>query len=525
MKQLRNLHLVGATGAIRTATYNDKEHLVVPIVAMVETVVWAINSDVPEFVPAEELAQTPHQWNGRFCFAGHPEDGGTQVTANTPRTSEKSFGIIFDTIDSKKILETRSLQFNAWLDPAKAALVGAEALDVITRLRAGERVEVSIGCYVEAQDVDGEFKGKKYHGKWTNIVSDHLAFIAAGQKGACSIEAGCGAPRSAVRHAIEHASDGIHMERVMPETEMPKRSYQWMLDNFKTMMSQVLRQTERGMSDSDLRYSVDEALRAVEPGYQYIDAIYPDGTTTFKGAHVIYCVQPGDEFQTKRRSYTMVDNKAVLTEDAVEVEMVTEYKPRAAEAAKTTCSCGGQHARTAEETPAEKEYIMREDIKKLVDAGAITADEAKGLEAIPAEKLASLMAKPAETVTPAPVAAAAKETPAPIAQTEDEFLKTAPQSIRDLIESSRKAEAMRLAAEKIEKDALVASLKTAQTVYSEDDLNAMSNDSLKKLSALVNVEKPADFSLLGLPRAAAASKTDYTPPDSFARDLAKAKAH
>lgn len=199
---MRHLHLVGATGEIRTAQYDGRDHLVVPVVAMVEGVVCAVNSDVPEFVPAEELAETPQQWDGRGCFAGHPKDDGTQVTANTPRTLEKSFGVIFNTVSAKQILKTRRLELQAWLNPAKAEQVGPEAVDVIRRLRSGERVEVSVGCYVETEEKDGEFGGLEYHSVWHNIVSDHLAFLNVGQEGACSIEAGCGAPRVAVRHLI-----------------------------------------------------------------------------------------------------------------------------------------------------------------------------------------------------------------------------------------------------------------------------------------------------------------------------------
>src|SRR6185436_2320324 len=120
MPVIRHLHLVGATSTISTATYDNREHLVVPVVAMVEGVVWASNSDVPEFVPAEELAETPHQWNGRGCFAGHPKDGKTPIMANTPRTLEKSFGVIFDTATAERILRTRRLEFDVWIDPQKA---------------------------------------------------------------------------------------------------------------------------------------------------------------------------------------------------------------------------------------------------------------------------------------------------------------------------------------------------------------------------------------------------------------------
>lgn len=587
MKTIRNLRLVGATGAIRTATYNEREHLVVPIVAMVEGVVWAVNSDVPEFVPAEELAQTPHQWNGRGCFAGHPEDGGSQVTANTPRTLEKSFGLIFDTVDATKILETRCLEFNTWLDPQKAQLVGAEASDVITRLRAGERVEVSIGCYVEAEEKDGTFDGQEYHSVWHNIVSDHLAFIAAGDKGACSIEAGCGAPRTSVRHLVRRNSIDIttqadNLRRVIErikiekETSMPAAAPRTagssspqpqpttnpppgqqpsqptgpnpsstpatpprkrLRDRMMALLAQI--RGADGMSDTDLRYAVDSALRAVEPGYQGIDEIFPDGSDTLPNPHVIYYVMPTDAWTLKRQSYTLSgDNVVTLAADAVEVEAVTKYEPiRAAAAAHAPCSCG-QQARQSEQQPTRGSATMREDVKALIDAGTFTKEDATWMEGVPAERLAALAAqakKPADP-PPAPAAAAPAPTPAPAPTTaaaattatqtmsKEDWLQAAPAEFRDMYENKKREDAARHAV-------LVTELKTAQTVYSEDRLKAKSLSELEELALLVQSTAPVvDFSGRGAPRAASRGpKEDFTPPDPYAKDLeirrAALKAH
>ena len=202
MKTIRHLHLVGATGTLRSAVYNGVECIVCPIVAMVEGVVWAVNSEYPELVTAEELAKSPQQWNGRACFAGHPKEDGAQITANLPRVLETSFGTVFDTVSSERILVTRRLEFDAYLDPAKAIAVGPDAEDVIRRLKAGRAVEVSVGCYVESKDGEGTWNGKPYVGTWESIVSDHVAFLADGEVGACSIAAGCGALRASVRHLV-----------------------------------------------------------------------------------------------------------------------------------------------------------------------------------------------------------------------------------------------------------------------------------------------------------------------------------
>lgn len=525
MKSIRHLHLVGATGQIRTAVYDNREHLVVPVVAMVEGVVWAVNSDVPEFVPAEELAETPQQWNGRGCFAGHPADGGTQITANTPRTLETSFGVVFEASGSDRILSERKLEVFAWLDPVKAEQIGPEAVSVIRRLRAGEIVEVSVGCYVEAEDIDGEFNGKQYHGVWRNIVSDHLAFLGEGEKGACSIAAGCGAGRRATRHLI--TAEGIRREEDMqlakpiPKTRMkagsstetepnpdyvppapPVRSLKERIASFLSS----LRDSEVGVSDRDLRYKVDAALRAIEPGYMGLSEMYPDGTDDMATPHAIYDVCPADEWMMMRRGYTLsADGSIALDANADRIEPVTTYEVVTAASAAKPCSCGGQqaHVHTPEPTVAE-ENPMKDRITALMSNPHNPIKNLKALEALTEAEIKALedeaIVKAAKPITEEPKVAAAKP------MTEAEALVAFPRIATIVTEHETRVAA--------EKTALVGQLKTAAAgAYTEEELGKMSIGDLTKLATLAKVST-VDYSGQGTVRTPAPAE-DYAPPSAY----------
>jgi hypothetical protein len=196
-KQARHVHLQSATGEIRTAQYDGRDHIVVPVVALLEGVIHAINSSTPEFVPFSSLCVAPQGWNGRPVVLDHPAENGHQVSANSPRILEaRCFGNVFNAkISGKKLC------LEAWIDPIKATKVGADR--VLAQMRAGKMVEVSVGVYVTIDDTTGVFDGKPFKNTWAEIVPDHLAILSAGDTGACSIEMGCGAPRAAMMHKID----------------------------------------------------------------------------------------------------------------------------------------------------------------------------------------------------------------------------------------------------------------------------------------------------------------------------------
>lgn len=521
-KSIRHLHLVGATGQIRTAVYNGSEHIVVPVVAMVEGVVWAVNSEYPELVTAEVLAETPQQWNGRACFAGHPDINGQKVTANTPKTLEKSFGVIFDTATAERILTTRRLEFECYLDPVKAKHVGPKAESVISRFNAGKTVEVSVGCFVTPDETDGVFEDKPYVGAWQDIVSDHVAFLEEGEAGACSVAAGCGAPRAAVRHLI--TAEGIRREESdMPETAVrhlitavgtggnkpdppAKRSLR---ERFLGLLSSQYR-AEEGTSDIDLRRKLDAALHALEPGYMGIDSVFPDDKL------VIYSVMPKDEWKTMRRSFTLdAKGEVKVADKAEEVEPVTTYEPVTAATAAKPCSCGRQQAREAQTPPTTGVKVMKDTVKKVIDesGGKYTEADATWMEAIPDAHLASLaVAKPA-AAAPAPVAAAASTK----TMTDDEVLAVASPELKALITKTREEAAAK-------KTELIEQLKTAQSEYKEDELKAMSTIQLERIARLTKTEL-RDYSGQAPSRTLASDPKDVyaNPPDGYAIAIENAR--
>lgn len=513
--EIRHLHLVGATGAIRTADYDGRKHIVVPVVALVEGVIWASNAETPEFVGAEELAESPQQWNGRGCFAGHPRVDGVQVSANTPRVLEQSFGFIFNTASSERIIETRRLELEAWLDPAKAKLVGEDAEAIIRRLEADERVEVSVGAFVEVPPVDGVFKGAEYHGAWRSIVSDHLAFLESGATGACSVAAGCGAPRTAVRHLV--TAEGISREGDVSEEKKRNTllgSMRKALVEFLSKASLVA--ADDGMSDSDVRRAIDAALRADEPGYLGIEAVYPDDSK------VVYYVMPADEYQCIRRGYLIDDaGSATLAADREEVQPTMVYEPVAASAATKPCSCGGQRVATTHEQPPAVEVRTMDKTK----AAALAANpfsavrDVKMLEGASDELGAAIesAAEKAKADADTHAAEVAAKT------TEIEALKAAAAAPKTITNDDLPADVKVIVAEHharvaAEKTSIVASLKAAQDVYSEEDLNAMPLNALKKIAALVGEPPAVDYSAaraVASPRDASANEFD--PPNPWAK--------
>lgn len=190
----RQFTLIGASaGKVRAAKYGDRDHIVIPVVALVgDVIIEALGSNGPEFVPGNVVERSTPTWSDEPVVMDHPiADDGRLLSAKEPtRLAESSFGRVF----FPRYADGR-LHVEAWLDESRAAAMGAS--DTIARMKAGETVEVSIGANVTIEKRDGMHGGKPYSAVWTSIVPDHLAIGLRGAKGACSVEMGCGAPRSA----------------------------------------------------------------------------------------------------------------------------------------------------------------------------------------------------------------------------------------------------------------------------------------------------------------------------------------
>lgn len=188
--ELRELHLRGALGAVRVEKYDGRDHMIVPVVALMDSVIHAVNAPHSERVPLECLQRAAATWNGRPLTLGHPTRNGSQISANDPRVLEsQSFGRIFNSrVQGGKLL------MDAYIDIQKAEAIGGQRM--LEKLRNGQMCEVSVGAFVKTLAEAGEYNGKKYKAVWQETLGDHLAFLPDGV-GACSIEMGCGAHRAA----------------------------------------------------------------------------------------------------------------------------------------------------------------------------------------------------------------------------------------------------------------------------------------------------------------------------------------
>lgn len=523
--QPRHLHLIGATGTLRTTEWNKREHLVVPVVALVEGVIWASNAETPEFVPAEELAITPQQWNGRGAFAGHPRDNNTQVTANTPRTLERSIGTIFNTASAERILKTRRLEFEVFIDLEKARSVGPAEEAVVDRLLAGERVEVSVGAYVDTEDKDSQFNGKEYHAVWHNIVSDHIAFLAEGEEGACSVAAGCGAPRAAIRHLV--TAQGIQREGKMEQLKAGATREEL------TAYLQA-RDAAKGASHRDVERAIDNALRATEPGYMGIEDVYPDDKS------VIYYVMPGEQWKVKRRGYSMTnEGQAVLADDAEEVQYVSKgtYEPVMAAAARNqpkikSADCGCKKGATAMSDKTKRAELIALLTTNNPFSGYVEADTAM-LEAASEERLEEFRgaadARKAQSESFTRIENELRNANARLkvqddrlraaeqGMTEEEWMAKAPAHIKRVLEREK-------AAEDMYRGSIIVQLKDLGQ-HTEDDLKKMSTEQLETFAKYAHVTVP-DFSAARVAPRALMQNSDngsYAPPDSYGLKAKKGK--
>lgn len=435
------------------------DHLVVPVVAMVEGVRQPMGSSGPELILAAELARVLGGWNGRpVVFHAHPTRDGAPISAASPEVFERVVGTVFNAaMDGDKLL------CEAWIDLARAASVDGAAATV-EKLEAGTVVEVSVSYFAAAEKKSGKHNGVDYVAVQRSFVPDHLAIDI--NLGACSVASGCGAPRSNCAGGTECAP--CKEKRLKIESnEEPKPGV--ILAAIRRWMGGGQRSNAEGESFRAVEEAINAALAAANPGadWVYVRDVFPD-----EGL-VVYDIG-GQPFQ---RSYTIDASGAVtLTGDPIAVVMEVNYTP------------------VGTKPPAEGEKM---EPTKVVSSE--TQEEINALKA----KIADLEAKLAE----------AEKTPVAneIKLTDAELLAAMSPEMRSSIESGMAAQSER-------KANLVTALKAHKAnPYTEDQLKAFSVGELESLGKLAGLDTPApDFSGLGGPRANADESKATPPPSTWA---------
>lgn len=515
----RSFTLRANTAEMRVAQFQSRDHIVVPVVALVEGVIYPNGAAAPELVPEALFARLPQAWNGRPIVIDHPVvDGAMTLACTDPAVLERELsGTVFGAC-----VKNHRLSMEAWIDVSRVAVVGQKLSDMIERVKAGDPIEVSVGAMVMAAESRGVYKGKPYYGTWVDYGPDHLALLSKGDVGACSRDMGCGVR---VAHIV---TDAGMVTIPRGEQDMATRTKR-LTDRIRDLLR--LGVTEEDMTDVELRRAVDAALRASVPGYLGIIEIAPGAGS------VVFETCPGDTYLTMMSSFT-VDDKgaATLKGEPQVVEPVTEYRPVAAEGVEETpraaCGCGG--AGNSEDTtttkaanqPQEDTMTKTERVAALI-ANAKTPwkqENAAMLEGASEELLASLEAQAAATVE-TPAATTTTETPAPAATTVTAQAATAETPAEPTLEAllakaspdMRAAFAEIEAKAKAEKAGLIERLaKSGRSSFTPEQLQGKAVEELRALCALLPADpKPkaaVSFAGLGLPKGGDQSQDDQAVP-------------
>ena len=166
---------------IRIETHLGREHIVVPVVMMVEGV--HSGSRGPLFHSAEELGSVVAAWNGIPITVQHPQQNGIFVSANSPSQIDSSVGRAYNAH-----MEGDKLKAEAWLDVQKLAAISPVAAEYIKEKRP---LDVSVGVFTLEEEEEGEWNGEHYTAIARNHRPDHLALLP-GVEGACNWADGCG---------------------------------------------------------------------------------------------------------------------------------------------------------------------------------------------------------------------------------------------------------------------------------------------------------------------------------------------
>lgn len=442
------------TSALRRDTFEGREHVVVPAIPIVgDIVIQANGSAGPEWVPAEELSKAPASWNGRPVLTDHPPNG----LANEPRVLEAmSFGQLFNSrFDDGK------LKTEVWADVEKVDKLGS---DFISNAEAGIVMENSVGVFMTLQEVSGVRNGKEFVGIWRDIVPEHLAVLPQGVKGACRIEDGCGANRL--------AKDG----------QM----------NLTTFVSRIRQMQDAGTSDDGIRSMLTAALRAVVPGFDWVEDVFQESST------VIYSVFLESGFTFWRHGFTLNnDGTVILTGEPEQVEPTTTFRTLSLDNDADLCDTDNAISVSIATTDhdigdeAMDDTRKAELVQELIDCSCTQfgEDHRAALETLEVDALQLLQPPPD---VPPDVADDEPDEQPPVADGEpslaipDGHVLLTVDELALLKESSDAFHAQQAT----DKSDIVATLSASQKTFDTAELDTMPVASLRKMAALQQEMRP-----------------------------------
>ena len=453
--------------------FQGKDHLIVPLVALVEGVLQGVNAPTPELAPVSVFGKVPEGWNGRPVLVNHPEMNGKLVSANIPEVVEnRQIGQVFNST-----IEDSKLKMEAWIDLEKVEEVGGITKDTIDTLAKGDRfIEVSTGLFVESTPRKGRFNGEAFEGVWTEVTPDHLAILEEGTSGACSIEDGCGAPRLNCNGNCACGGEDV------------KTTWQTFMEKTLKLLGKKIPQMHR--TDLDKRIALQEAMNVVSDDFAFVIAIMEDSFIfeTFNGLF--------------RSSFSIADNGTIIIgEEKVRVRPETDFVELVVET---------KHG--------EDDMDKKERVNALIsnEVTRYTEDNREWLETLEEPQLELLEPLEVKPEVPEPIKEPKAKPGKEEVVTAETFLASAPAEIKTVLERG-------LATHKEQVEDLIKLIKVnKRNTFSDEALAEMTFETLESVASMAD----SDYSGKGSVRTHITVDDENTvpePPSLFDALAAKAK--
>lgn len=298
-----NIVTLGDSYSTREEQFEERPHLVVPVVILMEGV--HAGTAGARFYPGDEVGKYIDSWNGVPVPVFHPQEWGEYVSANTPQLLEqwsvgRFFNASFDPEGSK-------LKGELWIDIAKAEEIDSEVLVI---LRTGQPMEISTALWWDEDGVAGSWHGEEYQSTVRNYRPDHIALLP-GAEGACSVADGCGVRANKAKVLVDRLKEFV--------TSLAAK----MGFGIKTLE----------MSHEDLRSRVQTAIDTLDNrSWSHIVKAVFDDNVVYEAIALNPSGGPGGSSQLYRRGYTIDENEEVtLKDDVEEVRKEVNYVPVANE--------------------------------------------------------------------------------------------------------------------------------------------------------------------------------------------------
>jgi len=430
----------------RVEKYQGKDHLIVPVVMMVEGV--HNGSAGPLLHSIDELGKYPASWNGIPVSIQHPESNGVYVSANSPDIIEtQTVGQVFNTyVDGKK------LKAECWIDIERISEISPEAYEY---LKSKRPLEVSIGVFTDDVPEEGEWNGEAYIAVATNHRPDHLALLPGGT-GACSWEDGAG-----IRVNKQKDISIPEMIQAVIAKGVPI-TINKVTEGFTAIMSQL----DQMMGSKNTTNTCHYVEEVYDGHFVYQETTFTDFPTFSYSAKYF------------KQGYTLDKNGKIVLNDDGPVEVIRKIVYDTVKTNKYKRKGGV--------------VVDKEKLDILVQSGVFTEGDAEWLGGLEAEQLDKLVTacnakdgvadEPVKMDTEAMVQALTERLSTP-----EQYIQIMPEEMRDQMEAG-------LRLHKEQRAALIEKIE-ALKVFTAEELQKKSMDELTKLSKMIPETK--DYSMAG----------------------------